>query len=146
MASPQKIIAAGNDILRYIPQRPPMVMVGRLIGAANKRTVTSLMISDENIFCQDGFLREPGLIENMAQTAAAGAGYLASLENKEPRVGFIGGIRDLRIVELPAVGSVITTEIVVEHEILDASVVRGKITLDEKLIAECELKIFLLSV
>lgn len=120
-------------------------MVGKLVGAANKKTVTSLVISDENIFCQDGFLREPGLIENMAQTAAAGAGFLASLENKDPRVGYIGGIRNLRIVELPAVGSEITTEIVVEHEILDASVVQGKITQDEKLIAECEMKIFLIS-
>ena len=63
MASPEKI---------NIPQKPPMVMVDKLIFAEEKKVVTSFLIRRDNIFCSDGVFTEAGLIENMAQTAAAG--------------------------------------------------------------------------
>lgn len=144
MAPFEKIIATESEILQYIPQRPPMVMVGRLCCVEGTTTTTSLQISDDNIFCQDGYLKEPGLIENMAQTAAAGAGYLARCEHKEPLPGFIGGIRDLKILEFPPSGSTIITKVTVTHQVFEASVVKGEIFLNDRLIAGCELKIFLM--
>lgn len=144
MASFEKVIAGENDILRYIPQKPPMVMIGKLHSVADKKTTTSFLIREDNIFCKDGFLKEPGLIENMAQTSAAGAGYLAGQEQKEPSVGYIGGIKNLHIDEYPPVGSEIITEVVVAHEVFDATIVIGKIFLENRLIASCELKIFIL--
>ena len=144
MASFKKIIAEEKDITRFIPQKSPMVMIGKLHSVVDKKATTSLLISEDNIFCENGFLKEPGLIENIAQTAAAGASYLSKHEQKEPSVGYIGGIRNLRIYEYPPVGSEIITEISVTHEVFDATVVNGKIFLHEKVIAECELKIFIL--
>ena len=144
MASPEEIIAAEKDITRFIPQKPPMVMIGKLHSVADKKTTTSFLIREDNLFCEDGFFREPGLIENMAQTAAAGAGYLSQAEHKEPAVGFIGGIRNLNIYDYPPAGSEIVTEVTVEHEVFDATVVMGRTFLDDRLIAECELKIFIL--
>lgn len=119
-------------------------MIGKLLEVTGMKTVTSLLIKDDNIFCSEGFFREPGLIENMAQTAAAGVGYVSKKEGKEPQVGFIGGLRNLSIHELPSVGSEIRTEITVEHEVFDATVVHGKTYMEERCIAECELKIFLI--
>lgn len=144
MAPFEEVIASETEILQYIPQRPPMVMVGKLCSVEGNTTTTSLLITEDNIFCQDGVLQEPGLIENMAQTAAAGAGYLARIEQKEPSRGFIGGIRDLKILEFPPPGSRIITKVTVTHQVFEASVVKGEIFLDERLIAGCELKIFLL--
>jgi hypothetical protein len=143
MASSEKITGE-ETIGQYIPQKPPFIMVGKLISVADNKTITSLVIGGDNLFCSEGFYREPGLIENMAQTAAAGVGYLAKNAGKEPPVGFIGGLKNLRIVELPRSGSEIRTEVTLAHEVFDASVVNGKIFMEGRCIAECELKIFLL--
>jgi predicted hotdog family 3-hydroxylacyl-ACP dehydratase len=146
MASSEKIISEETTIGQYIPQEPPFVMIGKLLDVTGRKTVTSLVIRNDNIFSSYGFFREPGLIENMAQTAAAGVGYLAQKEGKEPPVGFIGGIRNLQIHELPIVGSEIRTEVTVEHEIFDATVVAANIYMEERCIAQCEMKIFLMKV
>jgi predicted hotdog family 3-hydroxylacyl-ACP dehydratase len=144
MASSEKMIAGKEDITRYIPQGPPMVMIDCLVSAEGKRTVTTLEVREDNIFCSNGILREPGLIENMAQTAAAGVGYIANRENRKPPVGFIGGIKNLVIRELPACGEEIVTETIVTHEILDATLAEARIRIGERIIAEAELKIFLI--
>jgi predicted hotdog family 3-hydroxylacyl-ACP dehydratase len=144
MASFEKVIVEEKDITRFIPQKHPMVMISKLISAEEKKVVSSLVIREDNIFCENGSFNEPGLIENMAQTAAAGFTYLAQHNQKEPSVGYIGGIRNLRIYRCPAVGSEILTEICVAHEVFDATVVNGKTFLENQLIAECELKIFIL--
>jgi predicted hotdog family 3-hydroxylacyl-ACP dehydratase len=127
-----------------IPQKPPMVMVDRIISCEGNATVTALLVKEENVFCENGFLREPGLIENMAQTSAASAGMKPGAREGEPSLGFIGGIRNLKIHSLPRVGDEIKTRITLEHEVFDASVVRGEVFDGERLIAECELKIFLI--
>jgi len=48
------------------------------------------------------------------------------------------------IHEFPETGKELITETKVEHEVMGATVVLGKIFLDDRIIAECELKIFLL--
>ena len=119
-------------------------MIDRLVSAADAITTTSLMVREDNVFCEDGRLREAGLIENMAQTAAAGAGLKPGVENGDPPMGFIGGIKNLRIYALPAIGTELLTSVSLEHEVFDATVVNGKIVDGKNLIAECELKIFLI--
>jgi predicted hotdog family 3-hydroxylacyl-ACP dehydratase len=128
-----------------IPQKPPMVMVDRLVDVVDKTTVTSFLIREDNVFCENGEFREPGLIENMAQTAAAGVGSKPGATGGDPPLGFIGGIRDLKIYAFPKVGQEITTTVTVEHEVFDATIVKGVVHLDGALIAECELKIFLIN-
>jgi 3-hydroxymyristoyl/3-hydroxydecanoyl-(acyl carrier protein) dehydratase len=127
-----------------IPQKPPMVMVDRLVDIVDKTTVTSFLIRDDNIFCEGGEFREPGLIENMAQTAAAGVGAKPGNSETDAPLGFIGGIRNLKIERFPLVGQEISTRITVLHEVFDATIVQGEVILDGQLIASCELKIFLI--
>ena len=126
-----------------IPQKPPMVMVDRIIGIIAKKTVTTFLIRDDNVFLEDGFFREPGLIENIAQSAAAGIASVTLNADEEPKTGFIGAIRELKIFKLPKSGDEIRTTVTVTHEILNATVVAGQIILHDELIAECELRIFL---
>jgi predicted hotdog family 3-hydroxylacyl-ACP dehydratase len=128
-----------------IPQKPPMVMVDRIVGIADKTTITSFVIRPDNIFCENGCFREPGMIENMAQSAAAGAGAKPGIKQGEAPIGFIGGIKNLKIIDFPKVGDEISTTVTVTHEIFDATIVQAEITLYDRLIASCELKIFLIS-
>lgn len=118
-------------------------MVDRLVEISDTRTVTAFLIRQDNVFVENDLFREPGLIENMAQSAAAGVGVRHGIAGKEPPMGFIGGIRNLKIHALPKVGQEILTHVTVIHEIFDATVVSGNVFLDNQLIAECELKIFL---
>lgn len=126
-----------------IPQKPPMVMIDRIIEIREKTTVTALLVREDNLFCENGLFREPGLIENMAQTAAAGAGARPDIGQGEAPAGFIGAVKDLMIQDLPRTGDEILTTATVVHEIFDASIVEATIRLHDRIIASCELKIFL---
>jgi len=64
------------------------------------------------------------------------------MEGKPPRPGFIGGIKNLQIHGFPSVNDEIMTEVVVEHEVMNATIIHGKIFKDQTMIAECEMKIF----
>jgi 3-hydroxyacyl-[acyl-carrier-protein] dehydratase len=130
------------DITSYIPQRAPFIMVETVLHADDKSAATTFTIRNDNIFVQDGQFTEPGLVENMAQTAAAGVGYKAYQLNVPPSVGYIGSLRNLSIMALPKVNDVLHTVITYEHRIMNVHGVRGEVFVGEILIASCEMKIF----
>jgi len=131
------------EITNYIPQREPFIMIDTIIMADEQATKTSFTIPASYLFIENGYFTEPGLIENMAQTAAAGTGYKAQQENKPSPVGFIGALKNLRIYELPKINSTIITTVKSLHQIMNAHIVHATITIDDREIASCELKIFL---
>jgi predicted hotdog family 3-hydroxylacyl-ACP dehydratase len=147
MASPDQIIATGTGIYRYIPQRPPMVMIDTFISCEEKTNCTSFEILKDNIFLKDGYFSEPGIIENIAQTAAAGLGYaiVNGKNNADVPVGVIGAVSNLKINFLPKPGDTIITTVNVVYEVMNASVIYGKVIAGENVLAECEMKIFLLN-
>jgi len=120
-----------------------MVMVDRLVEVSEVVTVTAFVIRPDNILVEDGLFREPGLIENMAQSAAAGTGARSVGPGEEAPVGFIGGIRHLEISAFPKVGEEITTRVTVLHNVMEAAVVQAEVFLAGRCIASCEMKIFL---
>lgn len=137
------VIAEGETILKFIPQRAPMVMVEKLHKAEGGQTIGSLKIIESNIFCKDGYLQEPGLIENIAQTAAIGVGFEYRNENKDIPTGYIGAVQRLTIRKLPEMDKVIITEVNVEHKVFNTTLINGKIMCENELIADCTMKIFL---
>lgn len=132
-----------EELLKYIPQRPPMVMIHRLKEASETHAVTFFDIEPNNLFVEAGFLQESGLIENIAQTGAAMTGYGAIENQTAVKVGFIGAVKKLKIKEKPAVGQTIETRVEVTHEVFEYKVIKGEIYLGEQLIAACEMNIFL---
>jgi len=132
-----------EDIVSLIPQKPPFVMVDKLIYADEELTRTSFTVTADNVFTTNDRFTEPGLVENIAQTAAAGAGYKAQQENQPVKEGFIGAIKDLEIFDLPEVGDKLQTEVKIETQVFNMTVVSGKVTCREKLLATCEMKIFI---
>lgn len=138
-----EIIYHLDKILTLIPQKPPVVMLDKLFFSDRKRTITGLKIKKENIFCSNNFFREPGIIETIAQTAALRVGYICEQENTPIPLGFIGAVKNLLIYDLPKVDDDIITEINVEQEVFDITLVTGSVKVGDRLIAECEMKIFL---
>lgn len=132
-----------TDILPYIPQRPPFVMIDTLERAGADVVATTFTVRAGHLLVSDGFFTEPGLVENMAQTAAAGTGYRAQQEGRPAPVGFIGALKGLQIQELPPVGATIRTEVHFLQQVMQAHLVTGKVMLDDREIASCEFKIFL---
>ena len=143
------MISVGNPIvntetiLQYIPQRPPIVLICRIYKSDDASVVTGFDILDEHIFTQNGSLTESGIIENMAQTAASRAGYEAVKNNTKPVVGFIANIKDLVIHFLPASNNEIITEVVTKTQVMNVSIIEAKSYCQNKLVASCEMKIFL---
>lgn len=132
-----------QNILSFIPQRPPFVMVDEILFSDEKITRSRFLIKADNIFVENGYLKEPGLVENIAQTAAARAGYISKLENKPVSIGYIGAIKNLVINGFPKISEEIITEITIENQIFDVSLISGKIRYNDLVLAQCEMKIFI---
>ena len=132
------------DILTLLPQRPPMVMVDRLLHCNPVLTETELTIREDNIMVEDGRMGETGLLENVAQTCAARMGYINMSSGKEVRVGVIGALRDMEIHALPEVGSTITTRIEVSDEVFGMTLAQAESYCGDTLLCRGTIKIALL--
>ena len=132
------------DIRTLLPQQPPFVMVGNILSCDATRTRCSYTVPPDNIFCERGVFTAPGLIEHVAQTAAARLGFINLYVNKADavQVGYIGAIKDFEIVRLPHVGETIETEILIEQEVMGMTLVSARVMIGE-LIATTSMKIAL---
>ncbi len=117
-------------------------MVGKLLSVDESSTRSSFIVESDNVFVTNGLFQEAGLLENIAQTAALRAGYMAQAENKLVAVGYIGAINNFEIFNLPKVGDELITEIIIENKIFDVTVIAGKVWHNENLLASCEMKLF----
>ena len=71
-------------------------------------------------------------------------GYINKILNSEEvRLGFIGAIKNLQINFFPKLGDVIETKIEVVSEYFNITLVRAKSVCEERIVAECEMKISL---
>lgn len=129
------------NILDLIPQRQPMVLIDQLISAGENSASGRLFIRESNVFCSGGFLQEGGLMEFIAQTAAAWEGYRQLSKNDEVKPGFIGAIKNLSVHSLPGVNTEIQSEIMVDSELLGFTLIVGKVLQNKITIAECEMRI-----
>jgi 3-hydroxymyristoyl/3-hydroxydecanoyl-(acyl carrier protein) dehydratase len=129
-------------ITKYIPQRQPMVMVDGLLSSDEKSTASIFQPDSHNLFCKEGLFTEPGLIENMAQTAALRAGYEAKQKKESVKVGFIGAVKNLKIYRLPFEAEILTTKIEIKNNFGNATIVKGQVFVKGKIVAQAELSIF----
>ena len=132
-----------RDIHTIIPQRPPFVMIDALTVINETGTHTELLITDDNVLLDNEIFSEAGLMENIAQTAAAGAGYTAQKNGDPISVGYIGAVKNFEVFECPRVGNVINTRVNIINHVFEVTIIEGEVTCDEKLLAKCEMKIFI---
>lgn len=132
-----------ENISSLIPQKPPFVMLSKLLYVDETKARSSFFINADNVFVKNNIFQEAGLLENIAQTAALRAGYMAKSENKPGAVGYIGAVKDFEIFGLPKVNDEIITEITIEDQVLDVTIFSGKVWHNENLLAKCEMKVFI---
>lgn len=138
-----KALVVGDEVHAMVPQKPPMVMIDKIIEVTAEKAVTGLTITSDNVFFEDGCFQAPGLSENIAQTAAAQVGYLAHQKGEAPPVGFIGAIKNLKIEQLPTEGMELVTTIEIEHEVMNFTLIKGISKVGEIVMATCQMKIFI---
>lgn len=139
----EKPIVRGEQILDYIPQRPPVVMVDSFYGIDGESSYSGFTIPDDNIFCADGVMDECALIENMAQSAALRVGWLYKSAGKAVPLGFIGSVGKCDFSRRVSVGETLHTEVKVVAEVGNVTLAEAEITVASERICSCTLKIFL---
>lgn len=131
-------------ILDYIPQRAPFVMVDTLEKIDHSGFTSTFELKEDNVFNESGIISESALVENIAQTCAAGFGYLARQEEgAETRLGFIGAITKLNVNKLPSINSKIETKITILNQFENIHLVEGVASLNGEKLVDCQLKIVL---
>ncbi len=133
-----------SNLLDLIPQRSPIVMIDKFLGIdAEGISSAGLCIQEDNIFLEDDYLSDCGLIEHQAQTAAARMGYLCKVEGREVPLGFIGSVKGFQAKRLPRLGEEIISYVQIAYEMLPITLVEIKTYVGKELIAESQMKIFL---
>ena len=131
-----------DQITRFIPQRPPFVMIDSLIDATENSFSSQFEIRKENIFLQDNILSESAMVENVAQTCAAGFGYINSLKGEaEGKLGFIGAVSRLNVRSLPKENDLISTKIEILNTFDAIHLIQGTVYCNEEPLLECQMKI-----
>ena len=132
-----------DQIHTLIPQRPPMVMIDSVLEATPLTITTTLSIREDNILVDNGLFTEAGLIENIAQTAAAMNGCEARQRGEQPKLGFIGEVKNFVCHRLPCVGDTIRTSLTILASMAGVTLVEAHTTCSDQPIAQAQLKIFI---
>jgi predicted hotdog family 3-hydroxylacyl-ACP dehydratase len=126
-----------------IPQRPPFVMIDRLVSSDAVFSVTELEVRPDNLFVDNGRMTAAGLVENIAQTCAARIGYINLNSGETVKIGVIGSISNLNIARTPKVGEHLVTTIKLLEEVFQVTLVEAIVKSDDEVLAQCNMKIAL---
>lgn len=130
-------------ITSLIPQRPPFVMVDKVLGCGDADAVTELTVREDNIFLDDMKLSPAGMIENMAQACAARMGCVNRMRNEPVKIGFIGDIRDCIILRQPLCHEVLHTHVHIVEEVFNLTLAMVTTKVGDETIASARVKIAL---
>jgi len=131
------------NIFSLIPQRPPFVMVDKLLYCDEFITQTIFKVPNDNVLVINGEFTEAGLMENIAQTAAARAGQIAERKKEPVAIGYIGAVKNFEIFNLPKVNDELLTEVKIENQVFDVTIISGTVKCNGIVMAQCEMNIFI---
>ena len=133
-----------EDIQKLIPQRNPIIQVDELTRVEGDSAETRLLVQADNYFIdEDQLFAEPGLIEHIAQSASAFAGYQALQQGATtPPVGYIGEVKRFHCYRRPAIGEQLHTTIIMGAEVAGVTMLTGETRVGEEVVADTQMKIF----
>lgn len=132
------------DVLELLPQRPPFIMIDRLVHFDKIVTTTEMTVRADNLFTEGSVLNPCALVENIAQTCAVRMGYINHYINKENvKLGFIGSIKNLCVMRPVRVGELLVTTIEVVEEVMQLTLVNATVKIGDETIVTAEMKIAL---
>lgn len=135
------MIKSTNNIEGLIPQRPPFVMIDSIEIINKDLFQSSFEIKSDNIFLKDNQFEIYGIIENIAQTTAAGLSLVIEDPDKKPEEGFLGSVSKLVSLKHPLEGESITTSVKLLTTYGNMYKIQGESYSGNELLAQCELKL-----
>lgn len=132
------------QITQLIPQRPPFVMVDKVLSCDLTDAVTELYVSEDNIFLDDMKLSPAGIIENMAQSCAARMGCINLMNNDSVKIGFIGDIRNCEIIRQPIFNETITTYVHIVVDVMQLTLAEVTAKVGDEIVATARIKVGLI--
>lgn len=134
----------GQELLELVPQRPPMLMVDQFLGISDGVSWSGLTVRPDNVFCTGGVFAAPGIVEHMAQSAAARAGYSFRKDGCPVPLGFVASIEKMHFSgSLPRPGDSLRTSVEVVADIFGMCLVHAVCWRGEEVLAEGDMKIYL---
>lgn len=131
-----------SEIKTIIPQREPFIMIDQLLRADETGFSTSFEIKEDNVFYENGSVSSSAIIENIAQTCAAGFGYLGSQAGEgEAKIGFIGAISKLSVSGTANLKDTVETHVTILNSFENIHLVEGTATVNGHPIVSCQMKI-----
>jgi len=131
------------NVEELIPQKAPFVFIDSVKEFKDGEVCTSFEVKEGATLVSGGKLQEAGLVENIAQTAAALEGCNAKLNNTDVKVGFIGSVKQLEITRAALVGDQLETKLKIVATALGVNIAEGEISCGNELIAKCTINVFL---
>ena len=135
------MIITKENIQDYIPQRPPFVMIDNLLEASGDYFKTDFRILPDNIFVENGKLREFAMIENIAQSSSVGLANAKKYSAKKKPEGYLGAVSKLKLYGLPVVNDRIHTAIKLIAQLDNMFLLKGETWVNDKKLMECEVKV-----
>lgn len=132
-----------EEILQFIPQRSPIIMVDTLYETDGEYAITALHVKDNNIFVENGSMLEAGLIEHIAQSASVMAGYKSVIAGNTYPIGYIGEIKRCQISKKPHTGEELITHISTVSEINGIILIKAETKSNYETVISCQMKIFI---
>lgn len=130
-------------ITDLIPQRAPIVMVDEFLSYDGERSTTALTVREDNIFVDGGRMSECGLIEHVAQSAAARVGWECREKGVGVPLGFIGSVNRFTAERLPLVGERIVTTVEVVQQVFAITLIQAECRIGDETVAQGRMKIFI---
>lgn len=96
-----------GPVERYLPHRPPMLLIDEIVDATETSVVCKTQIRPDCVFATDGIVHPAAMIEIVAQACAICSGMRAG--DGKPRSGMLVGCREAAFsVDSFAVGDELT--------------------------------------
>ena len=129
---------------RFIPHRPPILMVDKMRHCDSDGAITEKTFRDSDYGVQDGVVLESALVECMAQSAAFKEGIDAATQNRKPDMGMLVSVDNFEF--LSSVESNSRLDIYAEKtgQIGSCIIIDGRICEGQKVVARGGLKFFLM--
>jgi predicted hotdog family 3-hydroxylacyl-ACP dehydratase len=121
------------------------MMVDELLCVNGDEAQCRLTVREDNFFLEaDGLIAEVGIIEHIAQSASAFAGYRAiEAGATEPPVGYIGEVKNFHLSQRPAVGDVLITTITMGPTVDGVTIISGECKREDgEAVADTRMKIY----
>lgn len=128
-----------QEIRFEIPQQQPFAMIDSVLQCNPETTICLYTPLVDNPMVIDGFFSPEGMIEMMAQSAAARASILSG---GAVRIGYIVTVRGFRCNANVQVNKTLRSELKLINEVMQFQVFNVCVFLENDKIAEAEIRIF----